>query len=111
MEVREALPDKLHKAEMLGVDCSSTESVHKLAVALERGRIAARDIGGSDPERMAPPRVEEYVRELFDGSSIQVEVISDPSVLEKEYPLFAAVNRCANGSYKLQRSTVSNLFY
>jgi len=97
LEVREALPDKLHKAEMLGVDCSSAESVHKLAVALERGRIAARDIGGSDPERMAPPRVEEYVRELFDGSSIQVEVISDISILEKEYPLFAAVNRCANG--------------
>lgn len=46
---------------------------------------------------MAPPRVEEYVRELFQGSSISVEVISDLKIIEKEYPLFAAVNRCANG--------------
>lgn len=60
-------------------------------------RIAGRDIGGSDPERMAPPRVEQYVRELFDGSSVNVEVISDLKTIEKEYPLFAAVNRCANG--------------
>ena len=60
-------------------------------------RIAGRDIGGSDPERMAAPRVEEYVRELFQGSSISVEVVSDIKTIEKEYPLFAAVNRCANG--------------
>ncbi len=46
---------------------------------------------------MAAPRVEEYVRELFQGSSISVEVVSDVKTIEKEYPLFAAVNRCANG--------------
>ena len=33
-----------------------------------------RDIGGSDPERMAPPRVEEYVKEVFKGTNISVEV-------------------------------------
>ena len=33
-----------------------------------------RDIGGSDPERMAAPRVEEYVRESFKNSCIQVKV-------------------------------------
>ena len=33
-----------------------------------------RDIGGSDPERMAPPRVEEYVREVFKGTNISIEV-------------------------------------
>ena len=47
---------------------------------------------------MAPPRVEQYVEELFRGSSIKMEVISDLPTLEKEYPLFAAVNRCANGN-------------
>ena len=60
-------------------------------------RIAGRDIGGSDPERMAPPRVEEYVTQLFEGSSIVVEVVSDKATLENEYPLFSAVNRCASG--------------
>ena len=46
---------------------------------------------------MTAPRVEQYVRDLFQGSSVSVEVISDIKTIEKEYPLFAAVNRCANG--------------
>ena len=44
------------------------------AATIEEGRVVARDIGGSDPERMAPPRVEEYVREVFKGSNISVKV-------------------------------------
>lgn len=66
-------------------------------------RIAGRDIGGSDPERMAAPNVEKYVEELFRGSSVRMEVVSDLATLEKEYPLFAAVNRCAsrNGFFSL----------
>jgi hypothetical protein len=28
-----------------------------------------RDIGGADPERMAPPRVAEYIQDLFEKSS------------------------------------------
>lgn len=46
---------------------------------------------------MAPPNVEQYVHELFRDSSISVEVVSDVPTIEKEYPLFAAVNRCASG--------------
>ena len=34
-----------------------------------------QDIGGSDPERMAAPRVEEYIQELFSGSaSVSVSI-------------------------------------
>lgn len=43
---------------------------------------------------MSPPRVEEYVTKLF--SALKVEVISDVQTFNKEYPLFAAVNRAAN---------------
>lgn len=57
----------------------------------------ARDIGGSDPERMAPPRVESYVRDTFQGTNVSLEVVSDDEKLCKEYPLFSAVNRCAKG--------------
>ena len=63
---------------------------------------------------MAPPRVEQYVEELFRGSSIKMEVISDLPTLEKEYPLFAAVNRCANGNklfFVLFFFPVRNLFH
>lgn len=97
LEVRENVPHKAVKAEILGLDCPSNASLQKLALALESGRIAGRDIGGSDPERMSAPRVEDYVRELFLGSSVKVEVISDTATLEKDYPLFAAVDRCASG--------------
>uniref|UniRef100_A0A8C8DQR7 Zgc:152830 n=1 Tax=Oryzias sinensis TaxID=183150 RepID=A0A8C8DQR7_9TELE len=68
----------------------------ELANALESGRLAYRDIGGSDPERMAAPRAAEYVQELFKNSPVKVEVVSDLKTLEKEYPCLAAVNRCAN---------------
>jgi len=61
-------------------------------------RFVTRDIGGGDPERMAPPRVEEYVRKVFAGTPVTLEVISDEKVFEKEYPLFAAVNRAASGA-------------
>ncbi|XP_056157971.1 putative aminopeptidase W07G4.4, partial [Lampris incognitus] len=67
-----------------------------MASALESGRLVCRDIGGSDPERMAAPRVAEYVQNLFRDSLVQVEVLSDVKALEREYPCLAAVNRCAN---------------
>lgn len=40
-------------------------------------------------------RVAEYVERAFAGSRIKVEVISDQDRIEKEFPLFAAVNRAA----------------
>ncbi|MEQ2203364.1 hypothetical protein XENOCAPTIV_029226 [Xenoophorus captivus] len=43
---------------------------------------------------MAAPRVAEYVQELFKNSPVEVEVLSNVKVLEKEYPCLAAVNRC-----------------
>ena len=38
-------------------------------------RYVCQDIGGSDPERMAAPRVEEYIRELFEGSPVKVSYL------------------------------------
>ena len=58
--------------------------------------MVARDIGGSDPERMAAPRVEEYVQEAFKGTKVKVEVMKGQEFFEKEYPCLAAVNRCAS---------------
>lgn len=74
----------------------TTPEVLTLAEAIECGRAVARDIGGSDPERMAAPRVEEYVQALFAGSNIKVEVISDRKVIEREFPCL--------GTYFMSRS-------
>ena len=35
-------------------------------------RIVARDIGGSDPERMAARKVAEYLQEIFKDSTVKV---------------------------------------
>ncbi|KAJ8005770.1 hypothetical protein DPEC_G00121340 [Dallia pectoralis] len=100
LEVREAsVKTSQHKVCVLGLwvekEATGKELVN-LASALESGRLACRDIGGSDPERMASPRVAEYVQGLFENTPVKVDVVSDLKVLEKEYPCLAAVNRCAS---------------
>lgn len=95
LEIREDVPTKASKATVLGY-VGSSKTV-QLALALESGRSVARDIGGSDPERMAPPRVEEYVKKVFAGSKVKVDVVSEDATLCREFPLFSAVNRCAKG--------------
>ncbi|KAE8746063.1 hypothetical protein FOCC_FOCC007186 [Frankliniella occidentalis] len=98
--VREDAPKKVVKPVKLGVwleDKSRTNTAVTLANAIEAGRFVARDIGGGDPERMAPPQVENYVLNAFgNGSGIKVEVLKGTEFFEKEYPLFAAVNRAAS---------------
>ena len=38
-------------------------------------RLVSRDIGGSDPERMAPPNAAAYVQEVFKDTPIKVILI------------------------------------
>ena len=58
LEVREQVPEKAVKAMKLGYFGNKAKIGSKidLAKALEEGRLVSRDIGGSDPERMAAPR-------------------------------------------------------
>lgn len=98
LEVREAKPEKATKVDKLGIFAEDESEADFLVLnlhALEAGRIACRDIGGSDPERMAAPRVAEYVTELFKDTCVKVTVKSDLQALEKDYPLLAAVNRAS----------------
>eukprot|EP00088_Acartia_fossae_P027413 TRINITY_DN2816_c0_g2_i1.p1 TRINITY_DN2816_c0_g2~~TRINITY_DN2816_c0_g2_i1.p1 ORF type:complete len:510 (-),score=168.22 TRINITY_DN2816_c0_g2_i1:7-1536(-) len=94
LEMREADKAKAKKISELG--WYGDKDLMDFAVKVEEGKIVARDIGGSDPERMAAPRVEEYVREVFKGSSVEVKVEKGQEHLEKEYPCMAAVNRAAS---------------
>jgi len=98
LEVREQVPERAQKVNELGIFGNSVEMEKELNLskALEAGRIISRDIGGSDPERMAAPRVEEYIRKEFEGSAIKIEVIKGQTLFEQEYPCLAAVNRCAS---------------
>lgn len=100
LQYREDSPDKYPKVNMIGVHSPASPDLSMLirvATALETGRMVARDIGGSDPERMTPERVEQYVKEAFmTEDNVDVEVLCDEDTLKKEYPLFAAVNRAAS---------------
>ncbi|KAI4461723.1 leucine aminopeptidase-related [Holotrichia oblita] len=99
IQVRELAPENLPTIEKLGIYTSNkdkTSSLVQQALTLDRGLCVARDIGWGDPERMAPPKVQEYVQNIFSNSSIKFDVISDINVLTKEYPLFEAVNRAAS---------------
>ena len=79
----------------------SNEKLVNYARAIELGRVVGRDIGGSDPERMAPPRVAEYVQDLFQQTSdIKVNVVKDLKQIEKDFPIVAAVNRAASRTYR-----------
>ncbi|CAH1784087.1 unnamed protein product [Owenia fusiformis] len=109
LEVREGCPDRAAKVSKMAVWCNDLNRVTtslKWIEALESGRFVARDIGGSDPERMAAPRVAEYITDLFKDTSVKVDVWSGQDVFEREYPLLAAVNRCAAGVTRHQGRVV-----
>ena len=55
-------------------------------------------------------RVEEYVRKQLEGTDVKIEVIKGHETLKKEYPCFAAVDRCAN-QLENQRGCVIWLTY
>ena len=94
LEMREGVKERAVK--IAGLGWAGERKVMEEARAIEAGRVVARDIGGSDPERMAAPRVEEYVQEAFKGTKVKVEVMKGQAFFEKEYPCLAAVNRCAS---------------
>jgi len=64
----------------------------------EEAAVIARDMGGSDPERMAPPKMQEYSEKIFNNmDNIKLTVISDQDYIAKEFPAFQCVNRaCLN---------------
>ncbi|CRL05934.1 CLUMA_CG019082, isoform A [Clunio marinus] len=98
IQYREASPANVSRIQHLFVtsaDKTDIGEVLKQAIFLGSALQISRDIGGGDPERMAPPRVAEYVEEAFKGGRIKMEVISDQDRIEKDFPLFGAVNRAA----------------
>lgn len=95
LEAREYLQeDEIEPMQSVGI--VGDIDVRKLG-ALEAGRRVARDLCGTEPERMAPPKFADYCVGAFKGSKVEVEVISCQETLEKTYPLLFAVGRSAAG--------------
>jgi len=98
LELREAVGKAATKAETMGVwsTCGKQMAVVPRAAMVEQSKCIYRDILGSDPERMAPKKVEEYCRNIFRDTCIKMSVVEGHEKLCKEYPCLAAVDRCAN---------------
>lgn len=101
----QALYEPLEAREALGED--ELETVSSIGIvgaldarwleAVEAGKRVARDLCGTEPERMAPPKFAEYCQQAFAHSPVRVTVIDDVQQLQHEYPLLMAVARASLG--------------
>ncbi len=96
LEARESLGEvSVEPVESITVfDASESLAIDFLA-ALESGRRLARDLAGTEPERMAPPRFADTCVEALEGSAVAVEVVDDQDEIATQYPLLAAVARAS----------------
>lgn len=67
---------------------------HKLS-AIEAGKHLARDLCGTEPERMSAIHFSEYCQLAFEGSEIDIEVIDNIDLLTQDYPLLSGVARAS----------------
>eukprot|EP01127_Copromyxa_protea_P012633 TRINITY_DN3311_c0_g1_i1.p1 TRINITY_DN3311_c0_g1~~TRINITY_DN3311_c0_g1_i1.p1 ORF type:complete len:512 (+),score=136.11 TRINITY_DN3311_c0_g1_i1:3-1538(+) len=73
------------------------DNIATVVSAIEKGKRLGRDLGGPDPERMAPPKFAEYVKNAFENvPGVKLSIIEDQEVLRKEYPLLHSVARADN---------------
>jgi leucyl aminopeptidase len=100
LELREAkaLTPQLEAIGLLAPE--GGEQLDVLLNAVEAGRSLARDLCGTEPERMSAPAFAAYCSEAFAGTDIALSVIDDRDTLERDYPLLSAV---ARGSFAVER--------
>ena len=89
LEAREAAKSKPIADSITVVGLAEPDA--KRLAAIEEGRRLARDIAGTEPERMAPRRAAALCVESFAGTGVTVQVAHDVST----YPLLAAVARAS----------------
>lgn len=93
LEGREAVGEaKVEPIAQIGLVNADDKQVAYLH-AVEAGRRLARDLCGTEPERMAPRRFADYCVAAFAGSAVTVKVETDVDTLSADYPLMMAVAR------------------
>ncbi|OLF73525.1 peptidase M17 [Pseudoalteromonas haloplanktis] len=99
LEAREFHGHGIEPVTQIGL-IDANEQTIKAVNALAAGQYAARDLCGTEPERMAPPRFADYCSELFNNSAVSVDVIDDLAAIDKHYPMLSTV---ARASYAVER--------
>eukprot|EP01102_Stenamoeba_stenopodia_P013982 TRINITY_DN45_c0_g1_i1.p1 TRINITY_DN45_c0_g1~~TRINITY_DN45_c0_g1_i1.p1 ORF type:complete len:561 (+),score=140.56 TRINITY_DN45_c0_g1_i1:76-1683(+) len=99
LQARDLKGDAIEVIEKIGfVNHESKEhgdKISNIVQSIEKGRRLARDIGGSDPERMSPLNAAEFLKKAFEGTSVKVSVLTDVEKIKKGYPLLHAVARAS----------------
>lgn len=85
----EAVVEPVLQIGLVGVE----EVLSNQLSALEAGKRLARDLCGTEPERMTPRRFADYCVEAFADSCVSVQVQTDVETLQQQYPLMMAVAR------------------
>lgn len=95
LEAREHLDESvIEPLEIIGLIGASENQCQWLKAA-EAGRRVARDLCGTEPERMAPPKFADYCIETFQDSVVNVDIVNELEELERDYPLLYAVGRAS----------------
>lgn len=95
LEAREALGESnIETVVEVGLFSARQLNTNWLS-AVECGKRLARDLCGTEPERMAPPAFAEYCEEAFADTSVKVSVIADNQQILRDYPLLHAVARAS----------------
>ncbi|MBQ4833900.1 leucyl aminopeptidase family protein [Pseudoalteromonas sp. MMG010] len=99
LEAREFHGDAIEPITQIGLVDANPDTLNAVN-AIAAGQYAARDLCGTEPERMAPPRFAQYCIDLFKDSSVAVDVIDDINAIDKDYPMLSTV---ARASYAVER--------
>ena len=95
LEARQALgEDSVEPLQNVGIVAGNEINTQWLS-AVESGRRVARDLCGTEPERMAPPGFADYCVDAFEGTEVKVSVLSDNQTILDRYPLLHAVARAS----------------
>jgi leucyl aminopeptidase len=93
LEGREALGEDVVEPIInlgfIGID----ETQASTLMAIEAGKRLARDLCGTEPERMTPRRFADYCVDTFTDSTVSIQVQTDVETLQQQYPLMMAVAR------------------
>jgi leucyl aminopeptidase len=111
LEAREALGEaEVEPVHTVGLASKRADAVLHAVVALEHGRRLARDLAGTEPERMRPEAFAATCVDAFADTSVSIRVIEELDTLSYQYPLLMAVAR-ASLAVERHRPRVIHLEY
>ena len=111
LEAREAHGEaRFSQIERVGLCAPEAEQIVQRVRALESGRSLARDLCGTEPERMRPEAFAADCIDAFVDSAVTVRVIEDLDTLSYQYPLLMGVAR-ASLAVERHRPRVISLEY